>query len=89
MPVRNAKPKQYHVLLVSYPLDRYTWGSIDDRLEIVVKRGCTGAGTGFGQRDINWHFHQRPAAKAALRRGQALRHKGVDLSLDSYDSDGE
>ena len=48
-----AAGTEYYVLAVWYDLEHHAWGGPDQEFEAVLG-SPDGAGTGFGQRDMDW-----------------------------------
>lgn len=64
--------------------DKHAWGSPDLDFEVALGH-CDGAGTGFGQRDMDWAFADEASAHEALRLATAIvaGRAGFELSLDA------
>lgn len=63
----------YWILDVSYALDDF---SLEDRLRALIGKEPSGSGAGFGQRDIDWTFHDGDEADAVATklRAYAVEH---------------
>lgn len=80
---RKAKAKIYYILAVSYPLARYGWGELDERLEAELGDHA-GAGTGFGNRYFDWWYDNKSARDAAKRKVLAWKLKHVKIRASEY-----
>jgi hypothetical protein len=61
----DGKPgTSYWVVTFVYSVERYGWGELDVKVEKLLGP-CGGAGTGFGERDMDWAFADEKSAKRA------------------------
>ena len=65
----------YWVLDVAYTLNPHDF-SMDDKLRAVVGKDPSGSGAGFGERDLDWTFHDADEANtvADKLRAYAAEH---------------
>jgi hypothetical protein len=65
----------YWILDVTYALNVHDF-TLDDKLRAVVGKDPSGSGAGFGERDIDWTFHDGAEADtvAAKLRDYAAEH---------------
>jgi len=84
-----AKRITEHVLYVSFPLDRSTMQEETRKVEKVVGKGMGGAGSGFGQRDVEFYYGNRrqerdAAAERAKAAGYAVHTVRLLITIDHY-----
>ena len=57
----------YFTLYVVYKTEHHEWGEPDEEFYAVIGH-ADGAGTGFGERDMDWSFVDEASANEAMRR---------------------
>ncbi len=78
----NGKPgTKYWRLTVVYDLDHHEWGSVDTILDELLGQ-CDGAGTGFGERDMDWAFADKASGTKALKLVKSLKLPETECHLD-------
>jgi len=68
-----------YIICVAYKLTDYKWGSIDDQLRELAGVSNDGSGTGFGRRDLDFHYDTEAASLAA---GARLETSGLKLEIN-------
>jgi len=77
---------KYWVVKVSFPFDIATYEAMTAAVEKVVGRKLSGAGTGFGARDVDWTYKSKAAAERAVKKISA-KYPDMDLDLSEYDDE--
>jgi hypothetical protein len=77
----STKKKLYYVD-VSYSCSKYAWGSLDQQIEkLIGYKQVSGAGTGFGWRDVSGFWKRKDARdRAVVRIKKAFgRKRGIRI----------
>lgn len=95
-PLQNLKRYEYNgkaedrywKLTVWYDLDKHAWGEPDNKFAGAIGHP-DGAGTGFGQRDMDWSFADEASARTALSTVKKLigRKPGFHTAIDVFTLD--
>jgi hypothetical protein len=83
---QGGKPgTKYWRLAVWYDLAKHAWGEPDKAIAAALGHP-DGAGTGLGQRDMDWAFSDEGSARVALSRVQKIigRKRGFHTALDAF-----
>ena len=73
-----SRKKPVWRITAEYPFGLYS----DEEIERLAGKASSGAGAGFGKRDMDWHFGSGPAAERAAKK--LARKRKVHVELEKY-----